>query len=427
MKKVLFLISFILFQLNLFSQNIIFKKLSNGLRYCYYKADSDVSSVVVLVRAGSIFDPKGKFGLSHFLSSALKRCGTEKYSPSKLMDLLDKYGIEVFSSSGKDFLVIGMKFINKNKVQALDIFSQILFHPRFDFQEFESLKKEIIGDIRTLKNDNDYLAIHQGFVSLISSKQYSHSSIGEINDIKRISVLDLKSFYKKYFVANNMIFSFYGKFSKSEIMNLLNKVKQTSLEKIKEPQLKFAKKGKKVILTKKLKQSYIYILFPSFGLKDKEIYATKVLAFILGGSLIGILPEKIRKEKGLAYSIFSTNYSMVHGGVFIIGLQTENRNCNKAIHTIIDVMRELKVKGISTKQVNLAKNYFSGNIYLRLQSSTQIALALAQGIYFNKKLPPWKYDERMYQKVTSAEINSVLKRIFDENKMVISIVGNIKK
>ena len=360
----------------------------------------------------------------------LEKGGTLKYPPDKLYDSLDKYGIELFSSAGKDFIRIGIKFINDYKAQALEIFKEILFYPAFNFNEFKSVKKEIIGKINSLKNNNDYLAIHRGFVKILRDESFSHTSTGTVKDVKNITIEDLKRFYRKYFVPKNMIISFCGKFTEPEVVKYVK-----SYFKFEDRDLKFKSPLKKLVfsdnfgktyLKKDLKQAYIYILFPSEGYFGKDYYALRVLSFILGGNLTSILPVKIRKEKGLAYSIFSTNYTMVEGGVFVIGLQTENKNCNEAIKTILKVLDDLKKKGLTKKQIENAKNFFEGSIYIGLQSTYLLASNISDGIFLHKTMPPWDYDVKMIKKVTQKQVNNLIKKIFNKDKMVISIVGNLK-
>ncbi len=430
MKKKTILLIFI-FLLNLgingFAQKIFVKTLPNGLKISNYRFNSRISAISVIIRAGSIYDFKNKYGLANFVSKMLKRGGTEKYSSDRILNLLDKYGIELFSSCSKDFITVGMKFINDYKSEALDIFSQILFHPAFNMKEFDSLKKEILGEIQSLKNNNDYLAVHQGFVKILKNPDFSHTSLGTEKDVRNITINDLKKFYKQYFVPKNMVVSFCGDFTNKEIENFVNKnfnFKGRNIDfKSENKPLEFSGISGEFFHNKNLKQSYIYILFPSEGYLSKDFYTIKVLSFILGGNLTSILPEKIRKEKGLAYSVFSTNYPMMEGGVFVIGMQTENKNRKDAINTIKRVLENLKQNGISSKLISTAKKYFEGSLYIGLQSTYALASNIASGILLNKSLPPWDYDLKMIKKVNSKEVNKVMKKIFNFNKMVISVVG----
>ena len=162
-----------------------------GLRYAVYNSiDSDIGAINVLIRAGSIYDPEKKYGVAYILSKLLKRGGTERFSTNALLNKLDETGIELSTGCSKDFIFISFKFINKEKKDALNLLKEILLHPVFNKKEFLSIKKETSSVITSYRNNNDYLAIHQGAVNLIKNKAYSHSSFGEKKDIKNISIIN---------------------------------------------------------------------------------------------------------------------------------------------------------------------------------------------------------------------------------------------
>ena len=409
---------------NLYSSNI--SGTANGLKFFIYETpDSNIGAINVLVRAGSIFDEKGKYGTAYILSKLLKSGGTNNFSTDSLLNLLDETGTELYTGCSKDFIFLTIKFIKKERKTALNILKEILTAPSFDKKEFSSVKEKTVALITSYQNNNDYVAIHQGAVNLIKNTEYSHSSFGERSDIENISLKDIKSFFKKYFVPENMIITFAGNFKEKQIKDFIKKNFQKTNKSfvLKEKSPKFTNKSKTVFKEKNLKQSYIYILFPSFGLKSENYYPIKLLSFILGGNLTSILAEKIRKEKGLAYSVFSTNYSLVNGGFFLIGLQTENSKADEAIKSIIKILKNLKKQGIDKAKLKLAKNYISGSMLISLQSVNNIASAISQGLFLSKPFPSWEYDIKKLKQVSPESVNAVIDKIFDFNRMIISIVG----
>jgi zinc protease len=423
-KIFLILISFIFLCSNLFATNEI--GTINNLKYAIYNfKDSDINSINVLIRAGSIFDPKGKYGLAYIVSNLLKRGGTKKYPPNKLLNKLDATGIELSTGCSKDFIFLSMKFLKKNSKEALNIFKEILLNPSFNKNEFLSLKKETIATINSYQNNYDYVALHNGAVKLINNTEYSHSSFGIKRDIEKITLKDVADFYKKNFIPEKTIVTFAGDYNIGFIKRFLknNFKTKTNYKKQRELNPVFNKKGGKYFIEKNVHQAYIYFLFPSYGLKSNEYYNLRILSFVLGGNLTSILAEKIRKEQGLAYSVFSTNYSMVNGGFFIIGMQTKNSQKDKTIKSVINILKNLKINGIPEKKITLAKNFITGAIPISLQSISSIAASISSGIYLNKPIPPWEYDIKMIKKVSKSNIDTVIKKIFNFNKMVISVVG----
>ncbi len=399
----------------------------NGLRYIIYNStdSSEIEVINVLIRAGSIFDEKGKYGEAFLVSRLLKQGGTKHFSTDSLLNKLDETGIELSTSCSKDFISVYLKFVKKERAEALNILEEILCFPSFDKREFLSVKRETVSMITAYQNNNDYIAIHQGAVTLFKNGEYAHSSFGDIKDMKKITLSDVKGFYKKFFVPENIIITFAGNFDKKEVNDFIHRnfsLKKSSYSG-KEIYPKFNNVNKKIFKEKNLKQSYIYFLFPSCGLKSEDYYPVKLLSFILGGNLTSILAEKIRKEKGLAYSVFSTNYTMVNGGFFLIGMQTENSKAEEAVKTVINILKSLKINGLGQNRIKLAKNYVSGSMLISLQSLSSIAANVSRGIFTGKPIPPWTYDIKKISAVTDESLNGVIKKIFNFNRMIISIVG----
>ncbi len=425
MKKIKFFLLILIIFLSLSALAFSKVQTHNGLRYYFYQdKGSRIGAINVLVRAGSIFDEQGKDGTAFILANLLKKGGTEKYSTDKLLNILDATGIELYSSCGKDFININLKFIKSEEKRAFEILEQVLFYPSFNKKEFDNIKREVIGLITSYQNNNDYLALHQGAIHLFKNRAYAHSSFGEINTVKNLTINDEKNFYKKYFIPSNMIITFAGNLDKNLINSFINKnFKKSSHKKIKEIFPVYFNKKANLFKEKNLKQSYIYFLFPSSGLKGKDFYSLKILGFILGGNLTSILAEKIRKELGLAYSVYSFNYPYVNGGFFVIGMQTENSTREMAIKTTLNILKSLKKHGISENKIKFAKNFFSGKIPISLQSLLSIANYYSQAIFLNKNLPPWDDDIKHIEKVNKREIDHLVKKLFDFNRMVISVVG----
>jgi predicted Zn-dependent peptidase len=424
-KFCLFLLFYIVISTSVFAKSLSKAEQYNGLRYYFYQdKGSKIGAINVLIRAGSIFDEKGKFGTAFILADMLKKGGTKKYNTDELLDMLDKTGINIYTSCSKDFIKINVKFIKSEEKHAFDILEQILFYPIFNEKEFNNIKEETIGLITSYQNNNDYIALHQGAVNLFKNAEYAHSSFGEINMVRSLKIEDIKRFYKKYFISSNMIITFAGNLDKNNITSFIrNNFKTSPTVRLNDIYPVYSNKKNNLFKEKNLKQSYIYFLFPSSGLKGKDFYSLKVLGFILGGNLTSILAEKIRKELGLAYSVYSFNYPLVNGGFFVIGMQTENSFREKAVSTTINILKKLKKYGVPNEKIKFAKNYFTGKIPISLQSLLSIANYYSEGIFLNKTLPPWENDLKNIEKINKSTIDNLIKRLFDFNKMIISVVG----
>lgn len=397
--------------------HILKSQLNNGLKYVIYKSSNvPVVAVDIKVKAGSYFDPPYRFGLAKVTAQCLESCGSESMNSDVMRKIIDKNGINISVRTSKEYADIHAESISNKMKTLFYILSQML-KPRFNQSDFENVKREAIDGVTSLKNNYDYIAIHSSFINLIDEKRYSHSSVGSIKDIKKITIKDAKSFYDEYYSANNMIISVAGGgFNISSVDRYIKKyfsfLHKTYGAKLGE--LKFKNTNHVSSSIKNVKQSYIYISFPSVGLMNRYRYDVKLMSFIIGGGLQSVLSEDIRKKRGYAYSVFSLNYSLTNGGIFVIGLQTQNKYTLKAINAIFSDIANIE-QFINDHRLKLAKRFMIGSMPIGLQSALSVAGRLSDMYTYNIDELPWIYDEKHIEDVNFRDVKFIAQKIFAGN------------
>jgi len=414
MKKFIILFVVLCFSHSAFAADYTQGELSNNLHYIIYKtAQLPIVSVNIKIKAGSYFDRIGKFGESYITAKALSECSTKHLSSDALKQKIDALGIEISTSSNKEFININAKSLSCNAEKMFYIISEML-HSKFDEKNLNFVKRDAINLIKSLQNDKDYLALHSSFTNLISQPEYYHTSVGLIKDIKKISKRDIESFYNRYFNAENMVVSVSGNgFKEKDIKHLLSRyfsfIKKGKVYNFKKLEFKKGKFFEDRV--KKVQQSYIYISYPSFGVNDKRHYAADVLAFILGGNLNSVLSKNVRTKHGYAYSVFSFNYKLSRGGLFVVGLQTQNKFTVDAIKEVFFDIKNIK-KYLTKDRIKGAKTYLIGSKTISLQSSLNIANSFSSIYMMNINSIPWKYYKREIENVSRKDVLLVADKIF---------------
>ncbi len=400
-----------------FGTNLIEGRLKNGLFYrIYEKSNIPIISVNIKIKAGSVFDEKGKYGEAYVVGKSLENCDSPKYKAERLRFIFDKYGVESSVSVSKGFITIKATASVENITPLFCLMHEIL-HSKFDKKGIEYVKRNTINSIKALKNNKDYLAIHAAFTSLIKNGSYSHTSLGTVNGVRNLKRKDIIAFYKKYFNANNMVISVSGGgFTKDDIIqNIKFYFSNIPAEKTARfPSVQF-RKGLQLmdIVRPQTKQSYIYLVFPGFEHGSSEYYASRVLAYILGGNLDSYLMKDIRTSKGYAYSVFSFVYKLPRSSVFVIGLQTQNKFTLDAIKEIFKDIKNYKLY-ITEENLKLVKSHMRGSIPIGLELPQSIAESLSEGYFQNVKGLPWEYELKKINSVSLKELKIVAKKLFSK-------------
>ena len=424
-KFLTFIVLFFWVSVASFASSLIEGNLKNGLHYrIYEKSNIPIISVNIKIKAGSVFDEKGKYGEAYVVGNSLENCDSPKYKADRLRFIFDKYGVESSVSVSKGFITITATATLENITPLFCLMHEIL-HSKFDEKGIDYVKRNTINSIKALRNNKDYLSIHAAFTSLIKNGSYAHTSLGTLTGVRSVKRSDILSFYRRYFNAQNMVVSISGGgFTKDDIVQNIefyfsNIVKGKEAE---FPKVEF-RRGLhlKDIVRPQTKQSYIYFAFPGYRYGTDGYYASKVLAYILGGSLDSYLMKDIRTKRGYAYSVFSFVYKLPKSSVFVIGLQTQNRFTLDAIREIFKDLRNYKAY-ITEENLKLVKLHMKGSIPIGLELPQSIAESLSSGYFLNVKGLPWEYELKRIQKVSLNDLKTVASKLFS-NTVSIGIVS----
>lgn len=411
-----------------YAGNLYRGKLSNGLNFRIYKTnDLPIISVDIKIKAGSYFDKK--FGEANVLANSLDSCATSHLTADEFRDMVDALGGRISSSASKQYIDITAKFPLSKADRMFCLLSE-MFKSKFDKKNFDFVKREAVNEIKSLQNNKDYLAIHAAFVNLLAQNAYSHTSLGTIKGIRSITRKDIKTFFKQYFNTNNMVISVSGgKFNEKDIADMIKS------------HFSFLKIGKRALLApvvfkkglfvrdvirKQAKQSYIYMAFPAFSSLDKRHYAAKILAFILGGNLDSVLAKDIRTKHGYAYSVFAFNYQMKKGGIFVIGLETQNIFTTYAVKRVFEDVKNID-NFITPDRIEDAKRYLIGRNEIALQSSLSVADALSSSYMLNIKELPWLSFRKEISKINRDDVVQAARKIFKSVSIGIVSSKNYEK
>ena len=87
--------------------------LSNGLRVATIPIQSDISTIGIWVKSGSIYENKENNGVSHYLEHIIFR-GNDTYPQSRLEEITDLYGINIKAQTTRTTTSFSAEISNKN-------------------------------------------------------------------------------------------------------------------------------------------------------------------------------------------------------------------------------------------------------------------------------------------------------------------------
>ena len=173
---------------------------------------SPVVALRVVFTTGAAADPDDKPGLAHLTAAMLAGGGTKDLTYKQIGDALFPMAGSVTAQTDQEMTT----FIGATHVDNLDayykLFRAMLLEPGWREDDFKRLKDESINALRVgLRGNNDEeLGKEALYSALYRGTPYGHYSTGAVSAIEKMTLDDLKQFYKQHYTQSNLIVGLAG-------------------------------------------------------------------------------------------------------------------------------------------------------------------------------------------------------------------------
>jgi zinc protease len=422
-------------------KNTEYGSLSNGFRYALLKKPTKGDKIFASLnlRIGSESNLMNKDMVSSLTARMLKT-GTTSKSKKEINDLLDKWKTSINIGGGGSQVVVNINTDKDHIDSALTLLAELLLHPAFDKNEFDKMKLDVKGELESTKSDPDFLA-YNALAKKTSQYPKGHPLYPQNTDeslaeLEQVSLDDLKKFYSEFYGMGNGVGSFVGNINKESIKNALAEnfsgftAKQAYTEIA--PKYFDIKGSTETIQVPDKKNASLYGGI-NIQLKetDADYPALEIANELLGGGafLSSRIPQRLRESEGMSYgagSYLDINYKHAAStwGMYAIFNPLYKDRLDSALH---DEIKKALQGGF--KEDELKKSVASWLQQRKTTLGIDNALVSMLNTFQKREIDLGYYTalEEKVQKLTVKDVNDVLRKYMNENKLVLVYAGDFKK
>lgn len=383
---------------------------------------------IVSMRAVSLggvrYENENNIGISNFISRMLTR-GNISMNTFQIMRAMDNIGGSISGYSGKNSLGLKAEFLSKYQDMGFKIFLDCLFKSEFAEEQVEKERRLILEDLKNREDDLAFQAIQLFLNTLYTKHPYKYDILGNETSVSKLKREELIAFYKKLIVPSNVVIAVVGDVEPNFVEQLIEEhtadLPETKFEAIKLTPESTPDKVKRQTMYKEKEQAHIVIGFLGTTIYDRDRYAFELLSVILGGQS-GRLFVDLRDKKSLAYTVSSFNVDGIENGYFAIYLSCAHHKIKIAEDAIFEMIAQLKKEGVTSEELEKAKNYVMGIHSIEMQEySTRGLLYSLDELYGLGYDFHNKYLE-IINSITVDDIKNVINKYLNTDTAVISIV-----
>ena len=262
---------------------------------------------------GAASDPKGKEGLANLTAALLSGGGSRQMTFEQITSAFYPMAAGFGAQVDKEMTV----FTGTTHVDNLDkyyqIINQMLLDPGFRAEDFQRVKTDQINYLRvSLRESNDEeLGKEHLYTMIYKNHPYGHYNVGTISALERITIDDVREFYRNNYTQANLVIGMAGGYPTTfpaKVKADMSKLPAGNARPMKLDQPKLNAGMKIDILQRDTRSTAISLGFPiSVRRGDKDFAALALVASYFGQhrSSNSYLYQRLREIRGLNYGDYA--------------------------------------------------------------------------------------------------------------------------
>ncbi|KAB0671446.1 insulinase family protein [Oryzomonas sagensis] len=399
--------------------------------YLLRDTELPIINITALVRTGSVYEPAAKAGLAALTGSVMRSGGAGGLSPEQMDDELEFMASAVESGIGPDMGTVSLTSLTKNFSRTLRIFGDVLLHPDFSQKRVDLARKHLIEGLRRQNDDPKEIAGRE-----LNRAIYAGHPLGAVPTFASANAItrqDMVDFHRRFFRPDRVILAISGDFDRGALLRELNAVfgkpaitPPAALPDIPQPKAEFRPEviyGKKEVNQTVIRMGHLGVT------KDSpDIYALRIMDYILGGSFTSRLTMEIRTNQGLAYNVDSRfDVGRRFTGTFIAETETKAGSTGRAVSLMEEIIAGMTREPVSDQELKAAKDYIINSFMFGFTSPASIVTQRAR-LEFYGYAPGYLEGYRdNIARVTKEEVLAAARRHLRPEAFKLVVVGDAAK
>ncbi|MBC7862582.1 MAG: insulinase family protein, partial [Bacteroidia bacterium] len=386
-------------------------------------------TIQIIIGAGHRYELPEKAGEANLLARLMDE-STTAHSVEEIENLLDRMGSTISINAGNQELSVYITTLTTNLDATLKLAEEKLFKPKWDPEEFERVKKELLNAIKNQSVQPTAIA-ENVYAKLLYGKGHIMSlpASGTAETVASITLEELKNFYNTQFSPSVSKIVVVGDVGKDELipkLKFLSDWKNKKIVKMPDPETPKIEKTKIYFVDKKgAAQSEIRIGYMAMAYDPTgDFYKAGVMNYIFAGNFNSRINLQLRELRGYTYGtgggftggVFAGPYT-INGGI----------RANATDTAIMDYMTQMKLyldKGISEEELVFTKAAIGQSEALKFEAPQQKAGFIKRILDYNLPKDYTHQQNELLATFTKEQINELAKKYLPINNLNIVVVGD---
>jgi predicted Zn-dependent peptidase len=336
------------------------------------------ASVGVWVPVGSRDESVSLAGTSHFLEHLLFK-GTTTRSALDIASAMDTVGGEFNAFTEKEHTCFYATVLDRDLDLAIDMISDVVLNATITAQDVDIERGVVLEEI-SMRDDDPGDLVHDEFsTALFGSVPLGRPILGTEDSIRTLTRRQIHGYYKRRYTPDAMVVSVAGNIEHAEVVRTVRRAFEARLDPA-VPTLppRAGATGAATtgspdrpvhVVEDDTEQANLVLGCHGMSRHDPRRYALGVLSSALGGGMSSRLFQRVREERGLAYSVYSFSSGFADAGQFGVYAGCQPGKADEVLSLMVEELDSVAAGTLTPAEIERGKGQMRGGIVLGLEDA----------------------------------------------------------
>ncbi len=382
------------------------------------------------VLAGSRDEDPAISGSSHFLEHLLFK-GTTSRSALDIAQSFDAVGGDLNAFTAKEYTCFYARVLDRDLPMAVEHLADMLQHSVIRTADLDAERQVILEEIH-MHEDSPEDVVHDLYTqALWPEHPLGRPVLGTVQTIEAATRERVRRFYRKHYVPGNFVVVATGNVRHDDVVRLLRRHLETgralrdgqaSTWNLRSAGQTPAPSGRDLVRRRRTEQAHICLGTNGLPRTDPDRFAFLIVNTALGGGMSSRLFQKIREERGLAYSVYSYHSQYTEAGLFTAYAGTTPARAHEVVALLRREMGEVGDGRLTSQEFERAKGHVKGSLVLSLEDPGGRMSRLGKSEIAHGEILTVDQTLRRIEAVTLADARRVAERVLSQ-PMTLTVLG----
>ena len=274
--------------------------------------------------AGGIWLPVGsrdeaadENGIAHFLEHMLFK-GTTSRDARAIASSIEDVGGQLDAHTARDHTAIHGRVLAADAPLLVELIADLVMNPAFAEEELVRERTVVLQEIAEIEDDEEESLHDLLQETAFPDQPLGRPILGRAEIVAGFSREAVRGFHRRHYHATGAVLAFAGALEPQPFARLLAQ-HFAAMPKGRRPARAPARyRGGRAVAVKDCEQLHLALALPSLPQADPALAALQCLATLLGGGMSSRLFQRVREERGLAYSVYAAPSAFEETGLLAL-------------------------------------------------------------------------------------------------------------